>query len=285
LEPRPSPAELRRAYAPETYARAEDAGAELGKRLDAFNARLARRADALAFESPRDGATRRRRVLDVGCGDGRFLAQMASLGWQAEGLETDPVAADLARRRADGAVIHGAPLEALDLPAARFDLVTLLHVLEHVPEPPVSLAAVKRVLRPGGALLLALPNAASLEAALFRRAWYHLDLPRHLWGFTPHGLVRLVESSGFAVTSLRYLPFLFAPQSLRTVLRDRLPTIPTRRRPQGRVAGERTSGGGAGRTRLFRALLAVSERLGRAWPGEIMELAAVKPAAESGRAS
>ncbi len=155
---------------------------------------------------------------------------MAALGWEAEGLETDVVAAGLARRRAR-AVIHEAPLEALDLPAAACDLVTLLHVLEHVPDPRGTLAAVRRVLRPGGTLLLALPMSGGLEAALFGSAWYHLDLPRHLWGFTPHALTRLLEESGFAVGSVRYL---------RSCSRRKACAAPA---PAGAAPGRGASGG------------------------------------------
>lgn len=265
LDPRPPASETGRFYAPDTYARAEGEATtnEVGRRLDLYNRGLALRAHSDARGTGSDP----KRVLDVGCGDGRFLAAMAALGWEAEGLETDVVAAGLARRRAR-AVIHEAPLEALDLPAAAYDLVTLLHVLEHVPDPRGTLAAVRRVLRPGGTLLLALPHVGSLEAALFGSAWYHLDLPRHLWGFTPHALTRLLEESGFAVGSVRYLPFLFAPQSVRSALR---------RRARPRAGARPAEAGGALVTRAFGALLKLSERSGRTLPGEIMELAAVRP--------
>ncbi len=268
LEPRPPINEMHRFYAPGAYARAEGAQAdtEVGRRLDALNAGLARRADAAA------GGALPRRALDVGCGDGRFLAALKKRGFTVEGLETDPVAADMARRRA-GAVIHERPVETSDLTPESFDLVTLLHVLEHVPDPRETLAAVRRVLRPGGALLLALPNAASVEATLFGSAWYHLDLPRHLWGFTPHSLIRLLEESGFNIISLRYFPFLFAPQSARNALRSK------RYSPVdgGEKHSSSSSNGGAWQTRLFLGMLDISARLGHsAFPGEIMELVAVR---------
>jgi SAM-dependent methyltransferase len=169
LDPRPDKSEMGNYYTPETYARAEDADgteSELAKRLNEYNRRLARRA-ADAMQSAVAGS----RVLDVGCGDGRFLAAMVNLGATVEGLETDPVAAGLARRRTGG-VIHEVPLEDATLPAASFDLVSLLHVLEHVPDPRTTLTEAKRLLKPGGTLLLALPNAGSLEAKLFRSSWY-----------------------------------------------------------------------------------------------------------------
>jgi SAM-dependent methyltransferase len=259
-------------YAEGTYARAEDNEPnEVGKRLDAYNAGLAERAS----RGLPGGTARGARVLDIGCGDGRFLAAMAARGAACvEGLETDPVAARLARRRT-GATIHERGIEQADLPEAGFDLVSLLHVLEHVPDPRATLIAARRVLRPGGGVLfVALPNAGSLEAALFGSAWYHLDLPRHLWGFTPHTLVRLVEECGFAVSGLRSFPFLFAPQSLRNVIR-----AVRKRRPEMRAgSGANRNGPSSGRwqTQLFLGLLALSERAGRTWPGEILELTATR---------
>lgn len=269
LDPRPPISEMRRFYAPGVYTRAEgpEGDAEVGRRLDALNVGLARRADAIA------GGALPRRALDVGCGDGRFLAAMKRRGFTVQGLETDPVAADLARRRT-GSVIHEASIETAGLPLQSFDLVSLLHVLEHLPDPRETLAAVRRALRPGGVLLLALPNAGSLEASLFGSTWYHLDLPRHLWGFTPHTLTRLVEESGFNLTSLRYFPLLFAPQSVRSAFRPKRGHVSSGGKRSGSSSG---AGGGAWQTRLFLAMLDISERLGRsALPGEIMEMVAVR---------
>jgi SAM-dependent methyltransferase len=274
LDPRPPAEEMGRYYTAATYARAEEAekvgGSGLGERLDEYNRRLAERTDALIDQ----GAPRR--VLDVGCGDGRFLGAMAERGWEVEGLETDPVAAALARKRTGGTV-HEAPLEDLMLPENRFGLVSLLHVLEHVPDPRATLCAARRTLAPGGTLLIAVPNAGSFEAALFRSVWYPLDLPRHYWGFTPHTLVRLVETCGFSISGVRHFPFLFAPQSIRYGLKAlQGQPIADRAEKHGKEGTVKREGGGL-RTRAFLALLGFSERLGRHLPGEVMELRAEKP--------
>ena len=265
LHPRPSPAEMGRYYASGTYARAEgdlEAGG-VGQRLDATFAGQAERVTALYGKTPG-------RLLDVGCGDGRFLAAMAARGWRTEGVETDSVAAHLARQRSKS-VIHETPLEAAQFPDNSFDMVSLLHVLEHVPDPRATLTEAHRILRPGGALFLAVPNAGSGEAALFGGAWYALDLPRHFWGFTPSTLSRLAEECGFAAPTLRYFPLFYAFQNVRNVARRML------RRGGGQDApvAARPEGGGA-RTRLFYGLLTLSERLGRTFPGEVMELTATK---------
>jgi SAM-dependent methyltransferase len=265
LQPRPPASEMGRYYAPGVYARAEDGG-ELGRRLDAFFARQAARATAASGIVLAQG----KRVLDVGCGDGRFLAAMRAHGWSVAGIETDSVAAALAAKRL-GAPICETPLETAELPPESFDLVTLLHVLEHVPDPRATLTAAFRLLRPGGALLVAVPNRASVAAAVFGGRWYSLDLPRHLWAFTPRSLARLGGECGFAARSFRYLPFIFLPQNLRAALRP----------PAPRAASSSSAGGGALYTRVYLALLGLSEFLGRGLPGEVMELSARRPFART----
>jgi 2-polyprenyl-3-methyl-5-hydroxy-6-metoxy-1,4-benzoquinol methylase len=275
LDPRPPADTMSRYYAPETYARAEAADSEIGRRLDTLAAHLADRAARLA--------TAPGEVLDVGCGDGRFLLAMRERGWRITGTETDPVAAGLARSRT-GATVLEKPLEEMPLSNASFDLVTLLHVLEHVPDPRETLNACRALLRPGGALFVALPNAGSPEACLFGSAWYHLDLPRHLWGFTPSSLTRLAQEAGFTQLSVRQYPLLFTPQSARTAMR-----LASRRRSApgsgagpdapGNAAAPARGSGGRTQSRIFYALLGFSERLAAIGaPGEIMEIVGRTPA-------
>lgn len=270
LDPRPPAEEMGKYYAPQTYARAEsDEDSGLAERLDEYNRRLAERTDrAVAEGVPR-------KALDCGCGDGRFLAAMARLGWEVEGLETDEVAAALARNRTGG-TIHAAPLEELSLPDGSFGLVSLLHVLEHVPDPRATLEAARRLLAPGGTLLVAVPNAGSWEAGIFGSIWYPLDLPRHFWGFSPHTLARLVDTSGFLVESIAYFPFLFAPQSLRYAAKA-IQGQQVADRAEARHESSAPKKDRGVKTRAFLSLLTLSEKLGRSLPGEVMELRATAP--------
>jgi len=264
LDPRPDAETMARYYAPDTYARAEEEGSEVGKRLDAYAARL---ADHVTTSTHPTHST-----LDIGCGDGRFMEALQTRGWHIIGTETDPVAADLARKRT-GATVYESPLP----PAytGPFDLISLLHVLEHVPDPRETLSSIRHLLAPGGKLLLVLPNADSFEADFFGGSWYHLDLPRHLWAFTPYSLVRLVEECGFVVDDLDYTPFLFAPQSMIRVANTMNGGL--RGRTNG-VPGIVSAKGGSWQTRLFQNLLHLSDRIGKEFPGEIMELTATAPA-------
>jgi SAM-dependent methyltransferase len=137
------------------------------------------------------------RLLDFGCGIGRYVAQMAAAGWKAEGI--DLAAEAVAAGRKAGLTIHRGTLPGAALPPESYDLVTLWHALEHVPSPMATLEAVRSLLRPGGRVAVVCPLCDSLAARWFGPAWYGLDLPRHLTHFTRATLRRHVEAAGLAV--------------------------------------------------------------------------------------
>lgn len=134
-------------------------------------------------------------VLDIGCGTGLFLREARERGWTVEGIELSRSAVAYARERFGLPVRQGA-LDEIALPDAAFDVITMWHVLEHLPDPLAALRQAARALRPGGLLLLAVPNIGSLEARLFGRRWYSLDAPRHLYHFSPETLRALLERAG-----------------------------------------------------------------------------------------
>jgi SAM-dependent methyltransferase len=136
----------------------------------------------------------RGRLLDVGCATGRFLQQMAAVGWRVSGIELDPVAAATARTVTPDVVI-GDPSQ-IELPAASFDLVTAFHVVEHLPDPATALRNMLRWLAPGGLMIVEVPNVGGWGGSLFGRFWSGLDFPRHLVHFTPRTMRALVERCG-----------------------------------------------------------------------------------------
>lgn len=135
------------------------------------------------------------RVLDVGCGSGDWLARMRALGWEVQGLDFDAAAVQVARER--GLDVRLGSLEEQGYASASFDAVTLNHVIEHVPDPIATLSECHRILRVGGTLVLATPNALSLSHRVFRADWRGLEPPRHLHVFTPASLRRALERAGF----------------------------------------------------------------------------------------
>jgi len=138
----------------------------------------------------------RGRLLDVGAGSGWLVEHMASLGWQAEGLDFDAEAVRLPRKR--GLAMHQGALEEQRFAAASFDAVTMSHSIEHVPDPPAQLAEARRILRPGGRLAIATPNARSLGHRRFGAHWFALDPPRHLHLFNRAALSAALATAGFA---------------------------------------------------------------------------------------
>lgn len=134
------------------------------------------------------------RYLDVGCGSGGTLGVARALGWRVAGIEVDADAAARARRFTDE--IHVGDVLSAPFAPEGFDVVTVLHVLEHVPDPVRVMRRMLEWLAPGGLLIVEVPNAGGLGARLFGPAWSGLELPRHLSQFTPESLATVVERAG-----------------------------------------------------------------------------------------
>lgn len=143
------------------------------------------------------------RVLDIGCGSGRFLLALRDLGWDVAGLELNDDTATPARS------IHGLTVKtSLDaFTEDTFDLITITHVLEHIRDPHQMLADCVRLLKPGGVIAVAVPNIESWQARLTRGCWFHLDLPRHLWHFSETWLSKTFDCLGFGLLKVRRLDF------------------------------------------------------------------------------
>ena len=135
------------------------------------------------------------RLLDVGCGNGSFLALMQSAGWQVVGIEPDPKAAKLASERL-GVTVLSEQLCDAGFEDGCFDAVTLHHVIEHVHDPIGTMAECRRILKSGGQMTIATPNLSSIAHRLFKADWRGLEPPRHLNVFSPRALTRAAEMAG-----------------------------------------------------------------------------------------
>ncbi len=140
------------------------------------------------------------RLLDVGCGSGRWLEAMRELGWQVEGVDFDEQVVKAATDR--GLAVRGGSLEQQNFPKASFDAVTLSHVIEHVPDPVRTLTECARILKEGGKLVLWTPNGSSLGHTIFRQHWRGLEPPRHLHIFSPGSMRALLNKAGFSRSSI-----------------------------------------------------------------------------------
>jgi SAM-dependent methyltransferase len=142
------------------------------------------------------GGMRRGKVLDIGCGRGLLLKEFRRRGWEAQGTELSDNSARYAREVL-GLPVKTGSLEQIGFPPAHFDAITLWHVLEHVADPSSLLAEVHRILKPGGVLLVSVPNFGGCEARLFRDKWFHLDVPRHVIHLTRSMLDGVLRANGF----------------------------------------------------------------------------------------
>jgi len=141
-------------------------------------------------------------VLEVGCGPGLMLAQFRRRGWRALGIERNEAAAETGRRLL-GVEIVATPVEELP-EEARFDLIVLFHVLEHIAAPVALLEQCARRLAPGGRVIVNVPNFASWQSRFGGPRWLNLDVPRHLVHYTPETLAGTFERAGLRMESVSY---------------------------------------------------------------------------------
>jgi len=135
-------------------------------------------------------------LLDYGCGTGAFLKAMSDDGWKTNGIEPDDGARRIAAKRNNQEIFT--PEQMQGFKESSYDVITLWHVLEHVPEPMVACKEFFRLLKPGGKLILALPNHLSQDAQKYRGAWAAYDVPRHLFHFNSLNIKSIGTRVGFA---------------------------------------------------------------------------------------
>ncbi|MDD4934057.1 MAG: class I SAM-dependent methyltransferase [Methylacidiphilaceae bacterium] len=130
------------------------------------------------------------KLLDVGCGNGKFLALMRELGWEIEGIEPDGRAVEESTKF--GLSVRQGRIEDVELKPDSYDAITLVHVTEHLLDPRVALERCVAALRPGGILVSLSPNPDGRNARMFRKIWRQLDPPRHLILPSQRGYVALL---------------------------------------------------------------------------------------------
>ncbi len=178
-------------------------------------------------------------VLDFGCGKGQFLLEATRQGWKALGVETASERARFAREHYQ-VEVHQEHYEGGSLGADDFDLITLNHVLEHLPEPLEILEKlVSDNLRKNGLLMVEVPRLDSWQSRIAGLSWMHLDIPKHLTHWTEDGLVREMGKMGFHPVGRRsfsvHLGVLGMLQALavRTGYRDNIIVALKRKRTPG----------------------------------------------------
>ncbi len=164
-------------------------------------------------------------VLDVGAGRGRFVLSAQRAGFDARGIE--PSARGFAAATRLGVDVAQAGVEDASVTEQSLDAITLWHVLEHLEDPRHALTRMHGWLRPGGALLVGVPNLASVQAGVGAKRWYHLDVPRHRVHFTARGLEELLRTEGFEPLRVHHLLLEHNPFGMWQSLVNRLTSSPS----------------------------------------------------------
>ena len=175
------------------------------------------------------------RILDIGCGNGSLLIFLKESGWQTHGVELLD-SSSLYARDVLGLTVFSGRFEEVNYPEESFDIITLFHVLEHLPDPSGTLKKARSLLRKDGFLIIEVPNFHSFEAKIFRSKWVGISAPLHLYHFTPRTLRMMLKSCGLIPMEVGFIPdqtkyMAGYSESLRYCLMD-LGLYPSRRKSE-----------------------------------------------------
>ncbi len=138
------------------------------------------------------------RLLEIGCGTGRYLGFMKKMGWDVTGIEMDKKACEIARQNFLINIIE-TDIESMEFKPDSFDAIVASHVIEHLYSPVKVIKECYNALSPGGIILIATPNIFSFGHKIFKGYWIGLDPSRHIYLFSPNSLKKILEESGFKI--------------------------------------------------------------------------------------
>ena len=142
------------------------------------------------------------KILDIGAGTGDFLLECKNQNWEILGIEPN----DKAKQIAIGKGIKfSESIEKLE--SNSFDVITMWHVLEHVPDVEHQVAELKRLLKPTGTIIIAVPNFKSYDANYYKEFWAAYDVPRHLWHFSKTAIEKLFANQNINLVAVKPLWF------------------------------------------------------------------------------
>jgi len=153
-----------------------------------------------------------KKILDIGAGTGDFLAACKNSRWEVTGVEPNSKARNIAKKKLDSSSFIYHNVEDLQLetqsPKPRtYDVITMWHVLEHVPNLTEYVSNLKKLLNPNGTLIIAVPNHKSFDATYYKEYWAAYDVPRHLWHFSKMAIQKLFQQENMRV--FKTLPMKF----------------------------------------------------------------------------
>ena len=144
-------------------------------------------------------------ILDVGCGTGDFLQTAKNNSWNVYGIEPNEKARAIANSKTKNQVFDTNTLQEFE--SGTFDVITLWHVLEHLPNLEIEIQNLNRLLKPNGRLVIAVPNFKSYDAKHYNAFWAAYDVPRHLWHFSQTSISKLFSKHNLEIE--KTLPMTF----------------------------------------------------------------------------
>ena len=142
------------------------------------------------------------KILDIGAGTGDFLLECKNQNWDILGIEPNDKAKGIALGKG---VKFGDTIEKLE--SNSFDVITMWHVLEHVPDVEHQVAELKRLLKPSGTIIIAVPNFKSYDAKYYKEFWAAYDVPRHLWHFSKTAIEKLFDKQNMNLEDIKPMWF------------------------------------------------------------------------------
>ena len=140
-----------------------------------------------------------KKILDYGCGVGDFLEHLQKNGYDVLGMEPNDSARKIAQSKIGNKKVTSTELEHND---QKFDIITLWHVLEHIPNLNEIIGELKNHLTDNGVLIIAVPNHQSYDAKYYGKYWAAYDVPRHLWHFSDKSMSNLLSNFGMKIDKI-----------------------------------------------------------------------------------
>ena len=200
--PQPSPEKLREYYNSEDYISHTDNRRNLFEQLYHFVKMISLKRKLKIING---FSSEGMKLLDFGCGTGDFLKIAQENNWDGIGIEPNDRAREIANRKTNSSVFL--PIHISKLKSNSFDVITLWHVLEHLPKFEDQFSQFESLLKPNGALIIAVPNFKSFDANYYQNFWAAYDVPRHLWHFSKNSISKLADLYDMKITKILPLKF------------------------------------------------------------------------------
>ena len=147
--------------------------------------------------------SKKKSILDVGAGTGDFLTVCYADGWNVSGVEPNKGARIISEKKLGFSIFS----ELTDVDKEQFDVITMWHVLEHVPDLNHTISELKKCLKANGRLVIAVPNHKSYDAEYYGSYWAAYDVPRHFWHFSQQAIHSLCKNHGLEVETILPMKF------------------------------------------------------------------------------